>query len=71
MAVLRMIPDTRGGRAYRRFLLVAGIVSIVGIADQIRAFFGLTLWGASARGANVARVLILLAGWGLICWCAV
>lgn len=71
MAILRMIPDTRGGRAYRRFLLIAGILSIVGIADQLRALLGLIVFGPSAPGTDAARMLIKLAGWGLIGWCAV
>jgi hypothetical protein len=66
-----MIPDTRGGRIYRRILLVCGIASIVGIADQVRALFWIALSGPSSQSTDPARLLILLAGWLLLCWCSV
>lgn len=71
MAALQMIPDTRGGRTYRRFLLIAGILSIVGVADQLRAFLGLLVFGPSTPGADAARILIMFLGWVMIGWCAV
>jgi hypothetical protein len=66
-----MIPDTRGGRIYRRILLVCGIASIVGIADQARALFWIALAGPSYGPTSPARILILLGGWVLMCWCSV
>jgi hypothetical protein len=66
-----MIPDTRGGRVYRRILLIAGISSIVGIADQVRALFWIALAGPSYNPTSPARLVIMLIGWILICWCSV
>jgi hypothetical protein len=75
MATLRTIPDTRKGRAYRRVAWVVGIASIVGISDQLRALFWSVLEGVPEGSGPVeiyaARVLITLAGWALVCWCAV
>jgi hypothetical protein len=75
MATLRRIPDTRKGQAYRRVAWVVGIASIVGLADQLRALFWFALAGVPEGGGPAelyaARVLITLAGWTLVCWCAV
>lgn len=66
-----MIPDTNGGKAYRTVLLIVGIASIIGIADRVRALFWLALAGPSIGGPGVGRLLIMLIGWGIMCWCAV
>ena len=71
MSTTHIIPDTRGGRIFRGVLLVFGISSIVGIADQVRALFWLALAGPSSEGPGAARLLIMLAGWVIMCWCAV
>ena len=65
------IPDTQAGRFFRGVLLVVGISSIVGIADQVRALFWLVLAGPSIGGPGAGRLLIMLAGWGILCWCGV
>lgn len=56
---------------FRRVLFVIGIASIVGIADQLRAIFWRALAGPSIGGPGVARLMILLAGWAIMCWCGV
>jgi hypothetical protein len=75
VATLREIPDTNRGRAYRRVAWVVGIASVIGIADQLRAMFWFALAGVpegvGAPGVYAPRVLIMLAGWALVCWCAV
>lgn len=69
----RPIPDTKKGRTYRRVLWVVGIAAIVGIADQARALFWLVVAGVPEGSGplDVTRVVIMLAGWSLLCWCAV
>jgi hypothetical protein len=53
-------------------LLVAGILSIVGIADHVRALFWRVLSGPPTHGGmGVPQRLIILTGWAIICWCAV
>ncbi|WP_420129704.1 hypothetical protein [Longimicrobium sp.] len=72
MSTSHAIPDTRRGRAYRRVMLVAGILSIVGIADHVRALFWRVLSGPPTNGSmGVPQRLIILTGWAIICWCAV
>jgi hypothetical protein len=72
VSTLRTIPDTHGGKVYRVVLLVVGISSIVGIADHARALFWRVLSGPPSHGGmGVAQRLIILAGWGIMCWCAV
>lgn len=75
MATLRKIPDTTKGRAYRRLAWVVGIASVVGIVDQLRALFWFALAGVPEGSGPAqiyaARVLIILAGWALVCWCAI
>jgi hypothetical protein len=66
-----LIPDTKGGRAYRRILLVAGVFSVIGIADQLRALFWMALIGPSPGRHGPVQPVILLVGWALICWIAV
>jgi hypothetical protein len=68
---MHTIPETRGGRFFRSLLLVVGISSIVGIADQLRALFWRVLAGPSIGGPGFARLLILLTGWAIMCWCGV
>ena len=69
MFASRSIPDTRGGRLYRKVLLVGGISSIVGIADQLRGLFWLVLSGPSIGGPGAAQRVVMLAGWAIIGWC--
>jgi hypothetical protein len=72
MPTAHTIPDTRGGRLYRRVLLIVGISAVVGIADQLRALFWFVLVGQSGNGDGVAaKAVIQLLGWVLLCWCAV
>ena len=73
MMSTRQIPDTAGGQAFRRILLVVGVASLVGLASSAHA----VLWVALAAGAggtnppvDTARKVLLLAGWGLIGWAA-
>lgn len=71
-ATVHTIPNTRGGRIFRGVLLVVGISSIVGIADQVRAFLRLALTGpASQSGPVWPERVILLVGWLILCRCAV
>ncbi len=74
-SVAQPIPDTRGGRVYRRVLTAAALCAVVGIADAVRALFwsGLPMiaGGAPELGAGDAMDLLLrLTGWGLIGWAA-
>ena len=75
MATLRQIPESNKGRTYRRVAWVVGIASVIGIADQLRTLFWLVLGGVpegvSAPAVYTPRVLIMLAGWALLCWCAI
>lgn len=60
------IPDSRGGRVWRRILTVVLIASIVGIADQLRTIFWFVLNG---EGPNLVRTVMMLLGWMGLCWC--
>lgn len=71
VSAVRTIPDTRGGRLFRRFLLVAGIISIAGIAGQARGLFWLLLSGPSVGGPGAVQRIIMLVGWSIVCWCGV
>jgi hypothetical protein len=62
---MQEIPDTRGGRALRRILVVVLVGSIIGIADQIRTLFWIMLTG---EGRNPVPVVIMLIGFILLCW---
>jgi len=62
----RAIPDTRGGVIFRRILTVVLVGSIIGIADQLRTLFWIVLTG---EGPNPIRILIMLFGWVILCWC--
>jgi hypothetical protein len=69
------IPDTRGGRTYRRILLVAALCAVVGIADAARALFwsGLPVIAGGSPELSLGDALsvaLRLAGWGLIGWAA-
>jgi len=64
------IPDTRGGRVYRRILVVAGLSAVVGVADQLRALMWLALLGPGSEDIVIAQVLIKLSGWVLLGWLA-
>ncbi|MBB4638596.1 hypothetical protein [Longimicrobium terrae] len=69
----RQIPDTAGGQAFRRILLVLGVASIVGIANSAHAVFWVALTagiGGTGSPVGTARKVLLLAGWGLIGWAA-
>lgn len=70
MTSSRAIPSTRLGSAYRALLVVAGVCSIVGIADAVRALFWLTLEGAmvgsGAPGMQVLTIGLRLVAWSLV-----
>lgn len=66
MATLQIIPDSRKGRTFRRLMTAILIASIVGIADQLRILFWFVLNG---EGPNPSRILIILTGWVILCWC--
>ncbi len=66
MATAQIIPNTRKGRTFRRILTVVLIASIIGIADQLRTLFWIALTG---EGRNPMRILIILVGWTILCWC--
>jgi hypothetical protein len=71
MESTQTIPNTSGGRAYRVLLMIAGVAAIVGIADQLRALVRVVMAGPSFEGAHgPVRILIILAGWAVIAWCA-
>ena len=68
-----VIPETRGGRAYRRFLVIAGLCAVVGLADAGRALLWLgadAVSGLDAPLLDIAKKLLLLAAWGLIAFAA-
>lgn len=69
----RQIPDTARGQAFRRLLLVLGLVSLVGIANNATAVVGLALTsgiGGIDSPVDAVRKVLLLAGWVLIGWAA-
>jgi hypothetical protein len=64
----RAIPDTRRGRAYRNFLIVGGVLALIGLADALRAL-AWTLLNGPAGVANPAirylEIGLRIAAWGL------
>lgn len=70
-----VIPDTRGGRFYRRILIVAALCATVGIADALRALFwsGLPVVAGGSPELSLrdaVGLLLQLIAWGLIGWAA-
>jgi hypothetical protein len=62
----KAIPATRFGNGYRVILVVAGLLSIVGIADAARALFWLILNGTA--GAEDPLTDLLKVGLRLVAW---
>ena len=69
----RPLPDTRRGRAYRNFLIVGGVLAVVGLADALRALVWTMLNGPTGVATPAMRYLeiaLRIAAWGLIAWTA-
>lgn len=67
MTTSRAIPPTRRGNTYRSFLVVAGLVAVVGIADAGRALFWLLLNdGARGDWTDYLGVVLRLIAWGIL-----
>ena len=66
MATSQVIPDSRKGRTFRGLMTIVLIASIIGIADQLRTLFWIAL---NKEGPNPLRILIILVGWVMLCWC--
>lgn len=66
----RAIPPTRNGSRFRTFLVVAGLIAVIGVADAVRALFWLALGELGGPPgvppAEYLRVALRLAAWGLL-----